>query len=234
MPRVPTYETAQVQQQPTRPIQLQGVAPDTTSIANGLQSFQRGADILVQKEREKADTALLMDADNQLTKWQQQAMYAEDGGVYTRKGQNALDVTNQTLDQFEKAQADIAKTLTNEQQKARYAQIVNSRRNSLSNDLNRYEYGERQKYYGQVEDGQIATSMQGAVLDYRDPIKVQQYKDKVGAVLDSRAERLGLSPEAAQAEKLKYNSALVSDVLQRQATDNPYEAQKNLKQFEGG
>lgn len=234
MPRVPTYDTAQVQQQPTRPIQLQGVAPDTTSIANGLQSFQRGADILVQKEREKADTALLMDADNQLTKWQQQAMYAEDGGVYTRKGQNALDVTNQTLDQFEKAQADIAKTLTNEQQKARYAQIVNSRRNSLSNDLNRYEYGERQKYYGQVEDGQIATSMQGAVLDYRDPMKVQQYKDKVGAVLDSRAERLGLSPEAAQAEKLKYNSALVSDVLQRQATDNPYEAQKNLKQFEGG
>lgn len=232
MPRVPTYDTAQVQQQPTRPIQLQGVAPDNTSIGQGLQGLGRGAQMLMDKEREKADTALLMDADNQLTKWQQQAMYAEDGGVYTRKGQNALDVTNQTLDQFEKAQAEIAKTLTNDQQKARYAQIVNSRRNSLSNDLNRYEYGERQNYYGQVEKAQLETSMQGAALDYQDPAKVQQYRQKVDMVLASRAERLGLSPEAAQAEKLKYNSSLVSDVLQRQATDNPYEAQKNLKQFE--
>lgn len=232
MPRVPTYDTAQVQQQPTRPIQLQGVAPDTTSIAQGLQSVGRGAQMLMDKEREKADTALLMDADNQLTKWQQQAMYSENG-AYTRKGQNALDVTNQTLEQFEKAQAEIAKTLTNDQQKARYAQIVNSRRNSLSSDLNRYEYGERQNYYGQVEKAQLETSMQGAALEYQDPAKVNQYRQKVDAVLSSRAERLGLSPEAAQAEKLKYNSSLVSDVLQRQATDNPYEAQKSLKQFEG-
>lgn len=233
MPRVPTYDTAQVQQQPTRPIQLQRVAPDTTSIAQGLQTLGRGAQMLMDKEREKADTALLMDADNKLTQWQQKAMYAEDGGVYTRKGQNALNITNQTLDGFEQAQAEIAKTLTNDQQRARYAQIVNSRRNSLSSDLNRYEYSERQNYYGQVEKGQLETSMQGAALEYQDPAKVQGYRQKMDAVLDSRAQRMGLSPEAAQAEKLKYNSSLSADVLQRQATDNPYEAQKTLKQFEG-
>ena len=233
MPRVPTYDTAQVQQQPTRPIQLQGVAPDNTSIGQGLQGLARGAQMLMDKEREKADTARLMDADNQLTKWQQQAMYAENGGVYTRKGQNALDVTNQTLDQFEKAQEDIAKSLTSDQQRARYAQIVNSRRNSLSNDLNRYEYGERQNYYGQVEKAQLETSMQGAALEYRDPTKVDGHRQKMGAVLDSRAQRLGLSPEAAEAEKLKFNSSLNSDVLQRHANDDPYAAQKLLKQYEG-
>ena len=233
MPRVPTYDTAQIQQQPTRPIQLQGVAPDNTSIGQGLQGLARGAQMLMDKEREKADTARLMDADNQLTKWQQQAMYAENGGVYTRKGQNALDVTNQTLDQFEKAQEDIAKSLTSDQQRARYAQIVNSRRNSLSNDLNRYEYGERQNYYGQVEKAQLETSMQGAALEYRDPTKVDGHRQKMGAVLDSRAQRLGLSPEAAEAEKLKFNSSLNSDVLQRHANDDPYAAQKLLKQYEG-
>lgn len=94
MPRVPTYDTPQVQQQVSRPVELRGVAPDTTSIAQGLQSFQRGAEILAAKERQKADTALLMDADNKLTQWQQQAMYSENGGVYTRKGQNAMDVTD--------------------------------------------------------------------------------------------------------------------------------------------
>ena len=231
MPRVPVFEGPQVRQQPRGPVQLGGVAPDSSPIAQGLQGFTRGAEVLASQERERADTALLMEADTQLTKWQQKTMY-DEGGVYTRKGKNALDVTNQTLEQFEKAQEEIASTLTNDQQRARYAQIVASRRNSISGDLNRYEYGERQNYYGQVEKGQLETSMQGAALDYQDPAKVQQYRQKVDAVLASRAERLGLSPEAAQAEKLKYNSSLVSDVLQRQATDNPYEAQKNLKQFE--
>jgi hypothetical protein len=224
MPRVPTYETAQVQQQPTRAIELRGIAPDSSPIADGLQSFQRGAQILVNKEREKADTALLMDADNQLTQWQQKAMYDENGGVFTRKGKNALDVTNQTLEQFEQTQAEIAKSLTNDQQKARYAQIVASRRNSLSNDLNRYEYSERQNYYGEVEKGQLETSMQGAALDYQDPAKVQGYRQKIDAVLASRAERLGLSPEAAQAERLKTNSGMSTAVIQRMLIDSPEKA----------
>lgn len=231
MPRVPTYDTAQIQQQPTRPIQLQGVAPDNTSIGQGLQGLARGAQMLMDKEREKADTARLMDADNQLTKWQQQAMYAENGGVYTRKGQNALDVTNQTLDQFEKAQEDIAKSLTSDQQRARYAQIVNSRRNSLSNDLNRYEYGERQNYYGQVEKAQLETSMQGAALDYQDPAKVQQYRQKVDTVLASRAERLGLSPEAAEAERLSTNSGMSTAVIQRMLIDSPQKAKSYYESF---
>ncbi|MFA7945187.1 hypothetical protein ACEK06_22465 [Pseudomonas brenneri] len=231
MPRVPTYDTAQVQQQPTRPIQLQGVAPDGTSIGQGLQGLARGTQMLMDKEREKADTALLMDADNQLTKWQQQAMYDEKGGVYTRKGQNALDVTNQTLDQFDKAQAEIAKTLTNDQQKARYAQIVSNRRNSLSSDLNRYEYGERQNYYGQVEKAQLETSMQGAALDYQDPAKVGQYRQKVDAVLASRAERLGLSPEAAQAERLQTNSGMSTAVIQRMLIDSPQKAKSYYESY---
>lgn len=231
MPRVPTYDTAQVQQQPTRAIELRGVAPDSSAITEGLQSFQRGAQILANQEREKADTALLLDADNQLTKWQQKTMYDENGGVFTRKGRNALDVTNQTLEQFEQAQAEIGKTLTNDQQQARFAQIVASRRNSLSNDLNRYEYGERQNYYGEVEKGQLETSMQGAALDYQDPAKVDGYRQKIDAVLASRAQRLGLSPEAAQAERLKTNSGMSTAVIQRMLVDSPQKAKGYFESF---
>lgn len=223
MPRVPTYDTPQVQDQPGRAVQLSGIAPDNSAIQQGLASFQRGAEILVHKERERVDTAAVMDADNQLTKWQQQAMFGEQG-VYTRKGQNALNITNQTLEQFEQAQQEVAKSLTTDQQRARYAQIVASRRNSISNDLNRYEYNERQSYFGQVEQGQLETSMQGAALDYQDPAKVQAYRAKTDAVLASRAERLGLSPEAAQAERLKVNSGMSTAVIQRMLIDSPQKA----------
>lgn len=229
MPRVPSYDAPQVLDQVARPIQLQGLAPDSSPIAQGLNSFQRGFEVLAGKEREKVDTAAIMDADNKLTQWQQNALYAEDGGVYTKKGQGALNITNQTLEGFEQAQAEIGKSLSNDQQRARFAQIVSSRRNGLSNDLNRYEYNERQNYFGQVEQGQLETSLQGAALDYRDPAKVQGYRDKINAVLDSRAQRLGLSPEAAQAEKLKASSSLYSSVIARQAVDDPYLAQRTLK-----
>lgn len=224
MARVPTFDTAQVQQQPTRATELRAVAPDNSAIEAGLRSFQRGAEILVAKEREKADTAMLMEADNQLTQWQQKAMYDENGGVFTRKGKNALDVTNQTLDQFDQTQAEIAKNLTNDAQRARYAEIVSRRRNSLSNDLNRYEYGERQNYYGEVEKGQLETSMQGAALEYQDPAKVDAYRQKIDAVLASRAERLGLSPEAAQAERLSTVSGMSTAVIQRMLVDSPQKA----------
>ena len=147
MARVPTLDAPQVQQQAVRPVQLQGVAPDETSIARGLQSFERGAQILANKSREQADTASIMDADRQLTEWQQGAMFNPESGVYTRKGGAALDITNQTLGQFEEAQAKIGESLTSEQQKARYAQIVAGRRKSLSNELNEDESTQREQRY---------------------------------------------------------------------------------------
>ncbi|QKV67187.1 hypothetical protein HUW52_27310 [Pseudomonas sp. 43A] len=189
--------------------------------------------MLVAKERERADTAMLMEADNQLTQWQQKAMYDENGGVFTRKGKNALDVTNQTLDQFDQTQAEIAKNLTSDAQRARYAQIVSGRRNSLSNDLNRYEYGERQNYYGEVEKGQLETSMQGAALEYQDPAKVDAYRQKIDAVLASRAERLGLSPEAAQAERLSTVSGMSTAVIQRMLVDSPQKAKGYFESYKG-
>lgn len=174
---------------------------------------------------------MLMEADNQLTQWQQKAMYDENGGVFTRKGKNALDVTNQTLDQFDQTQAEIAKNLTTDAQRARYAQIVSGRRNSLSNDLNRYEYGERQNYYGEVEKGQLETSMQGAALEYQDPAKVEEYRQKIDAVLASRAERLGLSPEAAQAERLSTVSGMSTAVIQRMLVDSPQKAKGYFESY---
>lgn len=231
MPRVPSYETPQVQQQVAGAVQLRGIAPDNSAIAQGLQSFQRGAQILVNKERERADTAVLMDADNQLSKWQQSALYDEQNGVYSRKGKNALNVTNQTLEQFEQTQAEIAKSLTTDQQRVRFSQITSSRRNSLSNDLNRYEYGERQRWYGETEDANIETSKQSAALDYQDPAKVEQSRAKVQAVLMGKSERLGWSPEKLAEEQLKEGSGISSSVIQRMLVDSPQKAKTVFDAF---
>lgn len=224
MPRVPTYDTAQVQQQPTRPIQLQGVAPDNTSIAQGLQSIGRGAQMLMDKEREKADTALLMDADRKLTEWQQNTMFNPEGGVYTRKGGAALNITNQTLSQFEDTQAKIAATLTNEQQKARYAQIVSSRRNSLSSELNRYEFTQREQHYDDTAEGQRKSAIQGAALYANDPQQLAYYQAKMNIVEGSEAQRKGLPAELAEQKRLEANTRLNAAVIEQLAARDPMKA----------
>lgn len=226
MPRVPTYDTAQVQQQPTRPIQLQGVAPDNTSIARGLQSFERGAQILADKSRENADTASIMNADRKLTEWQQNTMFNPEGGVYTRKGGAALDITNQTLAQFEDAQAKIAETLTSEQQKARYAQIVAGRRNSLSNELNRYEFTQREQHYDDTAEGQRKSAIQGAALYANDPQQLAYYQAKMNIVEGSEAQRKGLPAELAEQKRLEANTRLNAAVIEQLAARDPMKARE--------
>lgn len=226
MARVPTLDSPQVQQQPTRPIQLQGVAPDSTSIANGLQSFQRGAEILANKSREHADTASVMDADRKLTEWQQGTMFNPEDGVYTRKGASALNITNQTLSQFEEAQAKIGETLTSEQQKARYAQIVASRRSSLSGELNKYEFTQREQHYDDTAEGQRKSAIQGAALYANDPQQLAYYQTKLNIVEGSEAQRKGMPAELAEQKRLESNTRLNAAVIEQLAARDPMKARE--------
>jgi len=56
-------------------------------------------------EQETADTAALMASDQQLDQWQQQTFFDPQNGVYATKGAAALDITNQTIGQFESSRS---------------------------------------------------------------------------------------------------------------------------------
>lgn len=224
--RVPTYDNTQVQARGLGAPTVGGVMPDNSGLQRGIASIGNAAQRFADQEREKADTAAIMEADRQLTEWQLNTMYNPENGVFNRKGKAALNVTGEVLGQFEQTQSKLLESLTNERQKARFQQIVASRRNSLSNDLNRYEYGERQRYYDDVDKGQIDTSLQGAALAYQDPEKVGYFRSKIEAVIRSQAQRKGLPEEATQAALLKGSSAVESAVVARMADDDPYKAKE--------
>lgn len=224
MARIPTLDGPQVQQRGLGAPTVGGQGPDNSGLQRGLAQLGQAAQHFAMREQEKADTAALMSADQQLDQWQQQTFFDPQNGVYAKKGAAALDITNQTVGQFEKQQEQVAKTLKNERQRARYAEIVMRRRQSLSNDLNRYEYREREQYYDDVDRGQIETSMQGAALNYNDPEKIAHYQNKMAAVLKAQGERKGLPAEMQQANLLKANSGMASAVISRMVNDDPYKA----------
>lgn len=230
--QIPTIDGPRVQQRALGAPQVRAQPVDTSAFDLGQQALGAAGKIF-QKSIEDADTAAVLAADEQLTRWQQQAFYNPETGVYSRKGQNALNITNETMESFEKTAGGISDTL-NPRQRARFNELVSRKRQGINADLNQWEYRQREQYYNDVDRGQIETSMQGAALAYNRPADVAGYKAKINAVLASQARRNGLSEETLQANMLAAGSSVESSVIGRMVADNPYAARDYFQTAQAG
>lgn len=228
MPTVPQYRS-QVREAATPVPRAQAQIVDTQGLERGAAQLGRAATNIMEEQQQRADTTSLLEADNKLTEWQNNAFYDQENGVYTKKGKNALDVTNQTLGEFDKYQQEIGSSLTNERQKARFSQIVQSRKSSMSQDLNRYEYGQHQQYMNDTDNASVKLSQDSAALNFNDPNKVGYFRQKALDVVASQAQRNGWSPEETQLQQLGASSKLLTGVIGRQAEQDPNGAKKYLE-----
>ncbi|MNO59776.1 Soluble lytic murein transglycosylase precursor [compost metagenome] len=187
-----------------------------------------------QKTQDDADTAALMEAESSLSQWQTNTLFNPDNGVYTRKGKNAIDITNQTLPQFQQQVDTISNGLTNDRQRERFAQIAKSQGTRFNGELNRYEYGERQVFYKQAEDATLDAATQAAVANYQDPGQIAFYQNKGTRVIAMQGERNGEAPELTQQKALQYNSGINTAVIQRLMQQDPIAAQRYYaKSYDG-
>ena len=233
MARVPTYDSPQVQQQVTRPIQLQGVAPDTTSIARGLESFERGAQILVDKQRDETNAAVLQGAATKLGEYQNNDLFNPEGGVYATKGGAAIGIAQTRLEAFDKNATEIRNGLNSDEQRRKWDAYYSGQRQSYSGNLQKYEFKEIDQYKSDQAKGFLSTASQSAVLNYQNPEQINRSLSQIDAVLSSEGQRNGVAPELLDAQKLKVKSSIYADVLQRQAADDPFVAQRRLKEYQG-
>jgi hypothetical protein len=153
-------------------------------------------------------------------------MFNPEKGVYARKGKNALDITNQTLPQFDETANQIAGSLTSERQKARFQQIAAGQRQSLNGELNRYEFGERQRFYDETDEASLNSAAAGAVAYYQDPGQIAYYQNKAARVIAANGERKGLPLEAVNQKLQAFNSNVSMSVIGRMAVDDPLQAQQ--------
>lgn len=200
--------------------------PVDTSAAELGQGLLSAAGKLYQKAAEDADNAALIEAEAQLSNWKLSTMFDPQAGVYSRKGANALDITNQTLPQFDDQARKISGSLTNERQRARFQQIAANQRNSLNAELNRYEYGERQAYYDETDKASLQAATAGATAYYQDPQQVAYYQNKGARVLLANGQRKGLPIETIEQNLQAFNSSIAVSVVERMMVDDPLKAQQ--------
>lgn len=222
---VPTLDGPQVSNRPLSAPQVQSVGPDMSGAR--LQQQTLGAvGQLVQQETEHADQAALMDAEAKLSQHKLDLMFNPEAGVYSKKGQSALDITNQTLPQFDKQAEQISMGLTNQRQKDQFQRIAQSQRLGLSGELNRYEYTQRNEFYDQTDKTNIATSMDGALKYAEDPSQVAFYQSKGSYVIGEMGMRKGLPPETIIDQQNQFNSQVNYGVINKLATSDPLQAQQ--------
>lgn len=222
---VPTQELPGVANRALPSPQVQGVGADMSGYQ--LQQTALGvAGDLVQREMQRADNAALMDAEAKLSQNRLDLMFNKEGGVYTRQGKDALDITNQTLPQFDKQAEQIGMGLTNQRQKEQFQRMVQSQRGSLSGELNRYEHTQRNAFYDQADQANIATSLDGAVKYANDPEQVAFYRSKGAFVIGQMGERKGMAPQAVLEAQTQFDSQVATSVIERLVTSDPLQAQQ--------
>jgi soluble lytic murein transglycosylase len=223
--QIPTIDGPSVRSRSIGAPQVRAQQPDTSMLELGQQALGAAGKIY-QKSVEDADNAALIAAESQLSDWKTSTMFDQQAGVYSRKGRNALDITNQTMPQFDQQADKIGQSLTNERQKARWQQIVASQRTGLNSELNRYEFGERQRFYDETDEASLNSATTAAAAYYQDPGQVAYYQNKGARVIAANGQRKGLPLEAINQNVQAFNSSVAVSVIDRMTQDDPLKAQQ--------
>lgn len=205
---------------------------DASGLARGLSSLAGDLADIHQREMSEANQTAVLNADNQLGSWQNEAIFNPETGAFTKKGQAALNVTNDTLAQFDQQRETIAGGLANERQRQMFTQAALQRRSQLQGQLGGYEFGQQQKFKDQVDDAAKAMAINTAALNYSDPKVIAESHARIDGILQLQAQRNGWAPEVLEANLTKATSDMYSDILKRQASQDPYKAQAALKQYQ--
>jgi soluble lytic murein transglycosylase len=229
---VPAMNGPSVRSQPIGTPQVRAQPVDNSMLELGQQAVNTAGQIW-QKSQDDADTAALIAAESKLSDWKLNTMFNPESGVYNKKGGNALDVTNQTVAQFDEQAATIGGQLTNERQRARFNQITANQRSSLGSELNRYEFGERQRFYEETDKASLQSATAGATAYYQDPEQVAYYQSKGARVIVANGQRQGLPAAAIEQNVQDFNSGVATSVIERMMLDNPTKSAEYFASVQG-
>lgn len=214
MARIPDYSRRQVGVRPVGAPRFSMIAPDASGLTRGLERVEGHVMRLREKAKEEADTALMLDVASEWQNYEQQLKYNPENGLYNLKGRNALDITNTALSAFDKKWTELESRANNDQQRLRMRQFRDSRRVSFMADFNEYEFRERESYKTDAEEALLQSALKGAALDFGDPKKINGYLSQGQAVIQSRAQRLGMDEETTRLEQSKFQSDLATAAIQ--------------------
>lgn len=172
------------------------------------------------KARDRANTALVMEADSALTEFENTALYDPEAGALNQRGKNAFDVPDRVMKDFDTRVTEIRGNLQGPQVQA-FDRLVSQRRQQMDRALQRHVASEISTYEQQQADSLIAGSQVTAANYYNDPERIGiELRRQRGAVM-ARATDMGWSPEKTRLEIQKVESGTHGAVIDRMTVNDP-------------
>lgn len=185
------------------------------SLAQPLAQASKLFEGIALEERDKADTAAVLEAGTKLNDLEQTMLFDPQNGALTRRGKNAFDLPNQVLPQFDAETQRIEGELGNDRQKLAFRRERTQRRAGIQLQLNRHEATEREGYYDQQDASALQSSRGAAGNFYNNEERIAEELGRQEAIIDARGTRKGLPQAQIDDLKQQTRSGTHADVIER-------------------
>lgn len=166
------------------------------------------------ESRDKADQVALLEAENKLSKWENERLYGEQGALGV-KGKDAMALPETLAGEYEKVTSDIEQGLGTDRQRQAFARVKSNKGAQLDLTIRRHVFGEMQTYERGELKAYIENAQQAAISAAFDPRQVGVELGKAVEKLRQHGPGLGLGPEALDAQIREVESGTHIGVINR-------------------
>lgn len=220
MPRIPVYDTPQVQLR-----DLPSVQRNIGPVGQGMQALAQGlgaASDVLTKAREEADQIRAEEAFNKLREAQNTLTYGngkDETGAVNIKAGNVFNRTQplgqEYMARFDKAAQEIEAGLSSDNQKRMFQRATGRAKLEFGGTLARHEATEGNAYRESVYKGVIESETEHVTKNFTDPDAVAQSIERVKANTRGYAMRQGMAADQQDMAVKDAVSAMHMLVIQR-------------------
>lgn len=202
MPRVPQYQRqvretglSNARVSANAPIEAFGGGQGAQQVTQATLGLMDATQKYVHQERNKADQVALLAADEQLSRFETEYLYAPQTGALNLSGQDSFALPDRFEEDFKKKVAEIEQSLASDNQRQAFYRRASSRRNDMDRRIQQHVSKQFKDYDSTVTNSYIQNEKNAAMSNYMDSSRVNEAIQLQQAVIYDHAKRNGLPSE---------------------------------------
>ncbi len=169
---------------------------------------------IVQQEQERADNVALLKSQNQIDAWRSKRLLDSETGAFTVKGEAAAGLPEAVLGEFDGVAGEIEKGL-NPRQRAKFQQVVSSRRIEMDLTLRRHTMNELDRFEQDELTSKVKNSVNAAIANAQDPKMIGAELDRAIGAVKLHGKNLGMGAEAIESKVREITSTTHEGVIEQ-------------------
>lgn len=215
MPSVPRYNQRQVQESVGPAIQQNANAPrEAFGISEQPQRMVNGLSEVIQKAKNDADQVAITDIQSKLSSFRTTAEWDPSNGYYNKRGKDAIESVNGTLEAFDKKVAELEESLTPSQAMT-FKRVAANERSQMYNGFQRHLSSQIREYDDETTKSLINNEADSAIANFQNPESVGYSLQKIEGAIFLSGQRNGAPAEAIKLQVQNARSQVHAGIISR-------------------